>query len=128
MNSRTGAARQTSRIPVRARRGLTKRQSPVGLTAHSGIAFVQLDFPGGRIQGISGEQFDFLRDLLCAFRNSIDDDRGETVRIVPRSNRPRARRGIDLSGHINFVWMQPERVRYDLRCNCRVALPVRAAA
>ena len=39
MNSGGGIVRQTGGVPVRARRRLAERQSLVGLTAHSGIAF-----------------------------------------------------------------------------------------
>ena len=55
MKSRTNSIGQTSRIPMRARRRLAKRQSPVGLTAYPRITFMQLDLIGSRIQGSSGK-------------------------------------------------------------------------
>src|SRR5262245_689186 len=128
MNSRTGVIGQTSRIPVRARRRLAKRQSLVGLAAYPRITFMQFDLVGSCIQGSGGKQLNFLRHLLCAFRHRLDNNGRETVRIISRGDRPGARQRVYLGDYVNVVWMKPKRVGYDLRCNGRVTLPIRATA
>ena len=128
MNSGSGIVRQAGRVPMRARRCLAERQSLVGLPAHLGIAFAQLDLFRSSIQGVSGQQFDFVRDLLRALRYGIDNNCRKAVRIVSRRDRPSARERVDLGHHVNVVGMQSERVGYDLRRNRCMTLAIGSAA
>ena len=128
MNSGAAIVRQTGRIPVGPRRGSPERQSPIGLTPHPGITLMQLDLLRRCIQGVGGEQFDFIRDLLCAFGDRINDNCGETVRVVARGDRSGARQRVDFGDHINVVWIEPKRVGYNLCCNGRMPLAIRATA
>src|ERR671936_2007709 len=128
MNSGAAIARQTGWIPVRPRRRSAEWQPLVGLITYPGITLMQLDLLRRCIEGVGGEQFDFMCNLLCAFGDGIDDDCGETVRVVARGDRPGARQRVQFGDHINVVWIEPKRVGYNLCCNSRVPLAVRATA